>query len=1033
MNIVDEVRKEREDLARVLKKHAGIRKIVEDLYPDSAHFIYELLQNAEDTGATEAKFHLSNDNLVFEHNGRPFDPKDIFAITDIGEGTKAGDDDKIGRFGVGFKAVFAYSETPHIWSSTYCFKIDELVLPYSLETIPEIGALTRFKFPFNNPKKDKELAYQEVSAGLDELAETTLLFLTHLESIVWKINGETQGEVLRIQHSQNHIEVLKQKDGKVTTSLHFLKFEQPVVGLEKQKIAIAFALEFLPDIGKFDASKQLNKQLKIVSATPGRVSVFFPAEKETSGLRFHLHAPFVPELSRASIKETPSNIPLFNQLGSLAGKSLHEIKKLGLLKLDFLGVLPNSQDSIPARYSVIRSEIINEMNNKHLTPTHTKSYFPAQHLLQARASLKSLLSEEDIKFLVDYEDVSPKWSVGAIKGSNAEKFLESLKIKQWDLDQFYEMLSNKTHAVFCVPNTRPLNITPEQVHSWLSGKESVWLQQFYAILYEYVQLNSVDWQKLQVVSKLTKLRIIKCLDGEFRTGSECFFPDDTIETESSLPVVDKAVFSSGKSKIQQENSRKFMDTVGVKEISESDLVEVLLKERYKADNFLPKIKDIKRFVLMLENNPNKASVFEKYFIFKLDTEKWGMPSQVYIDEPYSTTGLRSYYEVMNNIDVYALSKEYLKCGIDIKKIINFAKIVGCQFTLNISETNCLRNPDWEYLRRVPGERHTSPINTDYTILGLRNLLSTPTIQVSKLIWDTMCLLPSRSKYFRATYQKNEANGARYADSQLIHILRNTAWVPQQNVFTKPAAASRELLPAGFPYDSGWQWLKAIHFEEDVVKKTEENLYKFEIAKKNGFGDLATFERAQRFAQLPKDEQESILSQHEHHKQPELPEAAVNNPERRRQRMIDDSANAPDKESVRRERSVQPWINEDVGKAKAYLRSLYVNSDDEMICQCCRQNMPFKVGELHYFEAIQCIKDLKKRSIENRLALCPNCAAKFLYIRNTDDQELLNRIVNLVEPDTSPAVEITISLANKEYKFHFVGKHWFDLKTILENM
>ena len=37
---------------------------------------------------------------------------DIHGITDIGAGTKTEDGDKIGRFGVGFKAVFAYSDTP---------------------------------------------------------------------------------------------------------------------------------------------------------------------------------------------------------------------------------------------------------------------------------------------------------------------------------------------------------------------------------------------------------------------------------------------------------------------------------------------------------------------------------------------------------------------------------------------------------------------------------------------------------------------------------------------------------------------------------------------------------------------------------------------------------------------------------------------------------------------------------------------------------------------------------------------------------
>src|SRR3954462_5342733 len=98
MSIIDEVRHEREDLARVLKKHTGIRKIVEDLYPDSAHFIFELLQNAEDRKATEVRFTLSNSKLRFEHNGETFRPQDIYAITDIGEGTKATDDDKIGRF-----------------------------------------------------------------------------------------------------------------------------------------------------------------------------------------------------------------------------------------------------------------------------------------------------------------------------------------------------------------------------------------------------------------------------------------------------------------------------------------------------------------------------------------------------------------------------------------------------------------------------------------------------------------------------------------------------------------------------------------------------------------------------------------------------------------------------------------------------------------------------------------------------------------------------------------------------------------------
>ena len=47
-------------------------------YPDQAHFAFELLQNAEDTGATEAIFRLCKDGCWFEHDG-----KRTFTETDI--------------------------------------------------------------------------------------------------------------------------------------------------------------------------------------------------------------------------------------------------------------------------------------------------------------------------------------------------------------------------------------------------------------------------------------------------------------------------------------------------------------------------------------------------------------------------------------------------------------------------------------------------------------------------------------------------------------------------------------------------------------------------------------------------------------------------------------------------------------------------------------------------------------------------------------------------------------------------------------
>ena len=60
MSVIDEIRRDRETW-RGFSEGTGIRKLVEDLYPDSAHFIYELLQDAEDTAASEARFRSFKD------------------------------------------------------------------------------------------------------------------------------------------------------------------------------------------------------------------------------------------------------------------------------------------------------------------------------------------------------------------------------------------------------------------------------------------------------------------------------------------------------------------------------------------------------------------------------------------------------------------------------------------------------------------------------------------------------------------------------------------------------------------------------------------------------------------------------------------------------------------------------------------------------------------------------------------------------------------------------------------------------------
>ena len=44
--------------------YPGIKTLVSEIYPEEAHFIYELLQNAEDAGASAVDFVIRSDHLL---------------------------------------------------------------------------------------------------------------------------------------------------------------------------------------------------------------------------------------------------------------------------------------------------------------------------------------------------------------------------------------------------------------------------------------------------------------------------------------------------------------------------------------------------------------------------------------------------------------------------------------------------------------------------------------------------------------------------------------------------------------------------------------------------------------------------------------------------------------------------------------------------------------------------------------------------------------------------------------------------------
>jgi hypothetical protein len=1019
MIFLQELRKQRENLAQTLRDHPGIRRMVEDLYPDNAHFIYELLQNAEDAGARNAWFELTAGGLAFIHDGtRPFSDGDVKAITDIGGSSKIEDHAKIGKFGVGFKSVFAYTETPYVYSPTYCFRITQLVLPDAVDQPFDLNGRTRFEFPFNNPQKSHDVAYAEVTAGLEALAAETLLFLPQLHTISWAIENGSSGEISRTEHTETHVEVQRTIGGGTPVRTHWLRFRSPVEGHPTLNVAVAFELDLLPRVERFEPARPVGKQMKIVPAA-GRVAVFFPAEKEQSGLRFHLHAPFACTVARDSVKDRAENVPLVKELARLSAQALHEIKAMGLLNTEFLGVLPNPEDDLSEFYAPIRHVVIHEMRTQPLTPTHTRGHAPAAYLVQGRAALKELIAEKDLVRLLEWEGDPPEWAAGAQqKNGFQDRFLNGLEIRSWDIEDFVSLLEiDLDHDE---PN--------QDLQSWMREKDAEWHQRLYATLYQALE-SEYELYRLDMTC------IVQCSDGGYCRGRDAYFPSGKGKDNELLARVADDVLTAGSNKRRQALARKFLEEVGVREVGEAEEVEAILNQRYTYEAETPDDEtyrtDFGRFMALVKSEPARRMqlrlLFSRYWILKGQDDRWYKPSGLYLDVPYKKTLLLSYYDALSEDDgdaKTALSTWYKDADFSVDEIAAFAEAMGATVSLEISKVDVSGNPRRQYLWRAPGQRFTNyGVNRDYRIKGLQHLLSAQAIEASRLVWRT--LDRAGNEVLLAVYRNNGSSAAHYAPSQLMVRLKDAEWIPQRGKeFVKPCDAAQELLPEGFPYDAGKEWLKAIGFGEELRKKSEEYQRKAENRKTLGFESEEELERAREFLRLPREAQLRALQQYQRASEIELPEHAPANPERRLARAEQKAREALERTAEKRSRSVQVGLADVKAQAEQYLRQQYTNPDGIMICQICLNELPFKkADDRYYFEKVELLSGLARRHHQNYLALCPNHGAMFQHANDSED--ILRDMLETLEGQ-----ELEVVLARSDHRIWFTETHLIDLHAVL---
>lgn len=543
--------------------YRGMWDRIVDMYKESAHFVYELIQNADDALATEAYFDLKSDRLIFCHNGtRHFsisDPAneendrangmlgDINSITSIGFSTKADANNdtpsnSIGKFGIGFKSVFAYTETPEIYDENACFRIREKIIPELIEKscVADVKWKTVFVIPFNNPSKTAEKAISEISLQLENMHNPTL-FLNSLKKISYQFIEEGSPKEGSYQKVQKESKTFVDPE---ETLAEYLSLEHRVNDKVEKESLWAFSRKL--DSGLKFSVGFFVKDGKLISKSEPAYC-FFQTQEDTH-LSFIIHAPFLLTPDRQHLKDGEEhNKSMLDYLAMLAADSFVYLRDIGVEKKnyliddDFLSIVPTREDDffyVKNEYSYILgryqksicgkktfypfyNHILKKFKSSELFPAKN-CYVEAAHAFWAEdSSLIDVFSSEDVASVAEQENAQwillskPKsgadeghrlWMSSVIGGShflNEDYFLQHVtsgfceekfkNIPEWFVS-FYEWLGSAKKRTESA-KTRPffINKSGEAMAAFKEGILQIFLpveNSAYPTVHEFLYKNA---------------------------------------------------------------------------------------------------------------------------------------------------------------------------------------------------------------------------------------------------------------------------------------------------------------------------------------------------------------------------------------------------------------------------------------------------------------------------------------------------------------------------------------------------------------
>lgn len=762
------------------------RMLLSDRYGDRTHFIYEILQNAEDAlakrgesnGLRDISFSLLPDALEVSHFGKPFDEADVRGICGIALSTK--NLTSIGRFGIGFKSVYSFTRSPEIHSGREHFAIDSYVWPKAIRERDLKPEETLIRLPFS---VGAPTAIRDIQAGLQRLDSQTLLFLRQIESISWSISGGPSGTYVRsneaLDDETRKVTIIgeeKESDDKEQWEEHWIVFSRPVYseGIAVGHVEIAFFME----------AGEHGKNLSVQRVRDSRLVVFFPTILPTN-LGFLVQGPYQTTPSRDNVPEDNEwNQNLIQETSFLLVDALQKLRKLNLLTVTTLQSLPLDGTRFPqgSRFAPFFSAVREALKTNPLLPRYGGGHTTAEGTKLARTQeLRDLISPQQLAALFDsHDDIN--WlsdEITADRTPNLRRYLME------ELD---------------IAEVTPEVLISRLTESFLEAQPDEWIEQLYVFLRGQPAL----------ARRLREKPLVRLENGSHTVAfignqPKAFLPGSK---RTNFPTVRRSV-------CQSEEAWAFLESLG---LNLPDLVDDVIA------NVLPRYygervnvsesdyrSDIESVLAALDTDSHTkrdrlvSKLQDTHFIRAVDlgddSHCFVKPKCVY----QATQRLQQLFRGVPGVLIVDSSKNYLR-GDRVRKMMEAVGVP--QYLVQSQVEPSLTREEKCDLRRKAGHGYTYEIAVhDHTLRGLDPLLATAkglakdeAIERAGILWEALCDVQDRrgAGAFQGRYRwMRFTERVATFDAAFVRLLNETAWVPDKDgTMQRPSAVMFE--------NTGWE-------------------------------------------------------------------------------------------------------------------------------------------------------------------------------------------------------------------------------------